>query len=273
MSGGQGTVVAKGATPDRVARTGRSVYPGPMNRWNIILLILMGLTAPAMANPVTVDAVVSPGANGGYTLSWYFEFPDDWHLYGPFQNDSGFPPRITMDLADGWERGPIQWPVPSRHVSPGDLLDHVYPDDLILTQSLTGPLDAVLPDLTARLQWLVCREMCVAGDSTLTVRLADPPEAWTSSMEDQLSAFPAEKVTVERNGSLITITVPRASLLRFAPFEGGPRFQDLLSTSQVEGNILRLELSTKRTPGEPLSGVLSANYNKQNEIIGLIVIE
>jgi len=244
-----------------------------MKRWNNILLILVGLSVPAMANPVTVDAVVSPATNGSYTLSWYFEFPDDWHLYGPFQNDSGFPPRITMDLADGWERGPIQWPVPTRHVSPGDLLDHVYPDDLVLTQSLTGPPDAPLPDLTARLQWLVCREMCVAGDSTLTVRSADPPEVWKPAAVDQLSVFPAEKVTVERKGSLITITVPKATRLRFAPFEGGPGFQNLLSTGQAEGSTLRLVLSDDRTPGEPASGVLSANYNMKNEINGIIVIE
>lgn len=237
------------------------------------LLLLLSLTTPTMANPVTVDAVVCPENDGRYTVFWHFDLPDDWHLYGPFQNDSGFPPRIKLKLEDGWELGPLQWPAPVRHVSPGGILDHVYPGDLVLAQTLAGPRDTPLPGLTARLQWLVCRDMCVAGDSTLTVRPSVLPVEWQSTMAGRLSPFPADKIVVERKDSLVTITVPGSSSLSFAPFEGGPLVEELESAGQAEGDVLRLELSNDGGMNKPLTGVLSRHNNTQPVINGIIVIK
>jgi thiol:disulfide interchange protein DsbD len=124
---------------------------------------------------VTVSAGVEPATTapgGTLTVLWRFRPAPDWHLYWSGRNDSGFAPRVKLGLPPGWSAGPLQWPVPTRHVSAGDILDHVYNGELVLLQEFTAPTDAApgsRVDLLADWQWLACRDSCVPGRDSLTV--------------------------------------------------------------------------------------------------------
>jgi thiol:disulfide interchange protein DsbD len=114
--------------------------------------------------------LVAPG--GTLTLLWRLLPASDWHLYWSGRNDSGFAPRVKLDLPPGWSAGPLQWPAPARLVSAGDILDHVYRGELVLLQEITAAVDAAPGRnvvLLADWQWLACRDSCVPGRDTLRV--------------------------------------------------------------------------------------------------------
>lgn len=128
------------------------------------------------ARPVTMsveaESAVAPG--GTLTVLWRLLPATDWHLYWSGRNDSGFAPRVKLDLPAGWSAGPLQWPTPERLVSPGDILDHVYHGELVLLQEITAAVDAAPGRnviLRAEWQWLACRDSCVPGRDTLGVSL------------------------------------------------------------------------------------------------------
>ena len=87
--------------------------------------------------------VLPPAADGTVHVSWYFDLAEDWHLYWPGLNDSGFPPSVQLHLPDGWSARPLRWPVPARYVMPGDLLDHVYDQPLVVLEQVLVPPDPV----------------------------------------------------------------------------------------------------------------------------------
>jgi len=132
---------------------------------------------PTDSNPVVVSVEVVPAAavpGEAVTLVWRFALADDWHLYWAGRNDSGFPPRVDLGLPAGWVAGGLQWPVPERYVSPGDILDHVYFEELVLVQKLGAPDDATLDGsvtIEADIQWLACKDMCVPGKKALTLSI------------------------------------------------------------------------------------------------------
>ena len=105
-------------------------------------------------------------------LVWHFEVADDWYLYSPGRNDSGYPPTVELALPDGWKAGELQWPAPERHLGEGDILDHVYYEDLVLLQEIAVPVDFEPKDrfeIQAEVSWLACKGMCVPGDTEIVV--------------------------------------------------------------------------------------------------------
>jgi DsbC/DsbD-like thiol-disulfide interchange protein len=146
-------------------------------------------TRPAHLSVTAEPAPATPG--GVVTLLWRFEPAAGWHLYWDGRNDSGFAPRQALRLPPGWSAGPLRWPVPTRHLSAGDILDHIYTDAFTLLQDVTVPPGAAPGTpvtLGARWDWLACREACVPGRDSLTVAVtvgaapaADTPAAAPSA--------------------------------------------------------------------------------------------
>lgn len=216
---------------------------------------------PAAATPaanVTVRGEVFTAADGSLAVAWIFGLADGWHLYADLLNDSGYPPSITWQLPEGWTAGPLRWPVPARHVMPGDILDHVYEGALVLEQALTAP-GGRRPDadttLQAKVAWLACRSECVPGQAQVTVtvpggqaplpRPVDLPQlAWPT-------ALPAGAATVTQASGRIIITAPGARALRFFPSPGSGPFVDLGVDGQAEGDTLVLRLRPSPSSAPP----------------------
>ncbi|MBC7833508.1 MAG: hypothetical protein H7Y88_00220 [Phycisphaerales bacterium] len=108
------------------------------------------------------------------TLGVTFEIDEHWHLYWDGQSDSGLPPRIKLKLPEGFTAGPVQWPAPKRLVVPGPMLDYVYEDRvtlLIPLQASTMVATGSTAEIKADLEWLVCKDVCVGGEATLSLAL------------------------------------------------------------------------------------------------------
>lgn len=99
----------------------------------------------------------------------------DWHVYWINPGDSGVPVSITWEKPKDIEIGEINWPVPDK-ISYEVLLNYGYYDTATLLQTLKAP--ANLPEgpisLIAKVDLLVCNEICIPESSTIELTLNDP---------------------------------------------------------------------------------------------------
>jgi thiol:disulfide interchange protein DsbD len=232
--------------------------------------------------PIDVGLVASRTAlEPGRTveIAVRFELPRPWHLYWKGRNDTGMPPAVVWDLPPGVKVGPLRWPAPERYVSPGDILDHVYFDELLLIAPLTAAENLPVGrevTLQAAVRWLGCAEICVPGRRSLELRLpvvargvsAPSDEAALASFARTRARWPqpatagAGGVSWSWRGSTIVLRAPGASRLAFFPYEECLELADPLHDAAAGGDELVLRLADgaeaemdKSSAG--LSGVLA----------------
>jgi thiol:disulfide interchange protein len=96
-----------------------------------------------------------------------------WHTYWEYPGDAGLPTSITWTLPEGFVAGPIQWPLPRRVLEPGDIEVYAYKDKVLLLTAIAAP--AKIPEtavtLQAKVDWLVCAEICIPGSANLQLSL------------------------------------------------------------------------------------------------------
>src|SRR5208282_3073700 len=105
----------------------------------------------------------------------YFKLEPGWHIYWQNPGDSGEPPHIHWTLPAGITAGPMQFPAPER-LPLGPLMDFGYEDEVLFPLTLnvaktTKPGPVVL---NTKVDWLVCREVCIPGKAELEVARAVP---------------------------------------------------------------------------------------------------
>ena len=215
---------------------------------------------------LTSAAAVEPGES--FTVMWRFDVADGWHLYSNSRNDSGFPPSVKLDLPTGWQAGPLLWPTPERHLSPGEILDHVYHGQLFLLQDLTLPARADIGQtvtVPARLDWLVCREECVPGKAQMDLKVTiaakgrpsvDAPLV-TTARAALPQLMPADGCDIRWGDSSVTLVVPEAEHLEFYPAGDCALLLDIIADGAVDAD--RLILRLRATDGHlgPLKGILN----------------
>jgi thiol:disulfide interchange protein DsbD len=180
-----------------------------MKRLLAILLAALALAgaAPAVAAPVDTghletelvgrDLSVAPGATTYVALRQKID--KGWHTYWRNSGDSGEATRIQWTLPAGWRAGDIVWPAPHRQPT-GPLMNYGYQGEVLLPVPVTAPADArpgQIVTLTAAATFLVCEEICVPEQATLTFSLpvkeglAEPDPQWGRKVAEALAAAPA----------------------------------------------------------------------------------
>jgi thiol:disulfide interchange protein len=156
-----------------------------LGRWIFVLFCLLAVGLPARAASNSADAphvhvqlVVPAGSlnpGEGADAGLYFKLEPGWHVYWENAGDSGEPPRIRWTLPDGIAAGPLQFPAPKR-LPLGPLMDFGYEDEvlfpLILEVSKSAKAGPV--SLHGKVDWLVCREVCIPGKAELEVQRSVP---------------------------------------------------------------------------------------------------
>lgn len=140
-----------------------------------------GGPGPVKAQHLTVEMVslapaVAPG--GTVDVGLVITLEEKWHVYWINAGDSGEPPKIKWTLPHGITSGPMQFPIPSR-LPLGPLMDFGYEDEVAFPVKLTAAknLKPGLVHLDARVDWLVCREVCIPGKAHLGLNLTVDPKA------------------------------------------------------------------------------------------------
>jgi thiol:disulfide interchange protein len=98
----------------------------------------------------------------------YFKLEPGWHVYWQNPGDAGEPPHLHWTLQDGITAGPLEFPAPKR-VPLGPLMDFGYEDEVLFPFTVHVAENAKPGPATlhAKVDWLVCREVCIPGKAEL----------------------------------------------------------------------------------------------------------
>ena len=185
-----------------------------------------GGPGPVKAQHLTAELVsLSPSIAPGGTLQvgLVLTLEEHWHVYWINAGDSGEPPKITWTLPSGITAGPIQFPIPTR-LPLGPLMDFGYEDSAAFPVLLTASKD-LKPGpihLDAKVNWLVCREVCIPGRAHLGLNLTVVP-----------GASPAQPVGA-LGEALTLIPKPLPPDMKFTALGGKQDFVFTLTTGERE---------------------------------------
>lgn len=126
---------------------------------------------------------VQPGQT--VTLALHTEHEPHWHTYWLNPGDSGLATSIDWQLPDGVTAGPIQWPTP-KAISVPPLVNYGYEHQISLLTQITLPADysASSLQLVAKVDWLVCKEICIPASAELRLTL---PVAAIAELSDAVA--------------------------------------------------------------------------------------
>ena len=99
----------------------------------------------------------------------HFQLEKGWHIYWTNPGDSGEAARVKWDLPAGFRAGSLLWPIPQR-IEDHSLIDYGYLNEVLLPVEITSPATlggSAEAQLSATVNWLVCREICIPGRATI----------------------------------------------------------------------------------------------------------
>jgi len=204
-----------------------------------ILSLPVSLVAQASARAphVSVELLVPPAditPGQSFTAGLDFKLEPHWHVYWLNAGDSGEPPRLSWTLPAGITAGPMQFPTPKR-LPLGPLMDFGYEDEVVFPVEMhVAP--SVPPGkpatLTAKVNWLVCREVCLPGKATISV---------TRPVE---SAGTARNISAGTNTAAATDTAAAALIAKFVAREPQPLPASSQAHFAATGKSLTVEVLT-----------------------------
>ena len=178
-------------------------------------------------------SVVAPGK--AFTVGLRLRMAPHWHTYWQYSGDAGLPTKIDWQLPEGFQAGPIQWPLPDKIESPGDIINYGYSDEVVLLTEIIPPVN--LPAgggvaLKAKATWLVCADKCIPSEAQLSLPLsaggdAQPANADVFTKYRALLPVPADaaKAGVGLQGKFLTFQLNgeggAPSAAEFYPLPGG----------------------------------------------------
>ena len=209
------------------------------------LILSFFVLSPAVAQPLPgprqVDAglhssraAVAPGET--FTVVLRETINDGWHTYWRNPGDSGEPTDLSWTLPAGWRVGEIQWPAPDA-ATYSILVNYGYEGEVLFPVEITVPANArpgTSVTLTAAARWLVCSDVCIPEDATLTLTLPvaaqgrDDPQ-WAARIADAVASIPRRDPGVTAtigsgDPARLSVALPNAIEFRntrFFPFERG----------------------------------------------------
>ena len=245
----------------------------------VALTVLLSFTAQAAPTAYTENAkvtlvseadAITPGQP--FHIAFDFELNDHWHIYWKNPGDSGLKVDVDWELPSGFAIGSIKWPTPQRIAMEG-LMNYGYEGSPSLIQKIIPPQgleglelsqggNEIL--LTAQLDWLICKEICIpeSAEVSLTLPISDKPLVDGNRFGERFAALPqpiAEAAVYQAKADGIYLQLPMelGQGAYFYPEIGGVMShaaeQSLLKGEG--GSVLRLAAGSATIEGD-LAGVL-----------------
>jgi len=154
------TLTAAGAIPEAAGRSSAPAPPVDKPNGNAKVELLADVSAVAPGRPFQV------GVN--------FRVEPKWHIYWRYSGDTGRPTEVKWSLPPGFKHGVLRYPAPRKFVDAGDTLSFGYEGQVLLWTTVTPP-KTLEPGGTVRLsaevEWLACKTLCVIGKKTVALAL------------------------------------------------------------------------------------------------------
>jgi len=190
---------------------------------------------PVQAQHLTVELTPSPAnfvAGQENTVGLHFKLDSGWHIYWVNAGDAGGPTTVEWTLPKGITAGPLLFPAPKR-LPLGPLMDFGYEGDVTLPVKLQVAQGAKPGMLQAKVDWLVCREVCIPGKALLglsySIGGSAGNQAQTDALQSAVKLLPQplpsgakSHVDVTQNAFALTLTTgQRIDHAEFYPFDQG----------------------------------------------------
>jgi len=190
----------------------------PMLLATLLPIQLPGAVRSGKAEVALISA--SEGYTPGYPVmvAVRMKLDEGWHTYWTNPGEGGMPIGVKWTLPEGWEAGPLLYPVPISFKT-GELPGFGYEGEVVLPVFLTPSAEAAGDvTLAVELSWLTCDDSaCVPGDATVSLilkhGLGDPTPA-AKDIEAALDQVPqpldgAEMIIEEKDGKIeMIVTLP-----------------------------------------------------------------
>ncbi len=197
------------------------------------------------ANLIADRTAVVPGQSLAFGV--LFDLVPGWHIYWRNPGDAGLATQLQWEWPEGWEAGPLQWPVPRRIIEPGDLQVFAYKKQVLLWQTVRVPETFSANEATVRVRanWLVCEAICIPGSASLELTL--PVES---------SALPQNEATFAEYSAQLPQTTEPPFAIAWTPTAEGWRLQ--LAGDFPHADFFPFEQSEGEVPIEGHTKLLSA---------------
>jgi DsbC/DsbD-like thiol-disulfide interchange protein len=194
----------------------------------IVPVLLLGVLVPlaAQADPespktrvdlISESRTVTPGRS--LYVGLRVRMAPGWHTYWKNPGDSGLPVRIAWDLPPGFTAEPIEWPAPDRFAE-SDLMTYGYHDEVVFPVRISSPV-AILADsvrISGTVDWLECKDVCVAGTSPVALALGVSTKPSSAGPDAGAMTAARSRVPTPAQGWTMTAEAgPRAIALLFHP--------------------------------------------------------
>ncbi len=208
----------------------------------VVLLAVAGLAAlqaaPVSAPHLTVELLTpTPAISAAdpFEAGLYFKLDKGWHVYWLNAGDSGLSPTIKWTLPPGISVGPIQYPTPKR-LPLGPYMDFGYENEVLFPIAMKAKASlkpGQRETIAAKVDWLVCREVCIPGKANLTLDISVSPSK-VDANADVLALF-------ERLGKTMPQPLPALWQVTFAPIATGFRMAVITGKREATGQFFPFE--------------------------------
>lgn len=236
--------------------------------------ISVGNLDAAKVEPSLVADTAAVQAGKPFTVAVRLKMAAGWHVYWRFGGDAGAPPQVEWELPAGFKAGEAQWPIPTAHTDPGDLLTYIHEGELALLYEITPPAELPAGEVTlkASINWLVCAEICIPGKGGATLALpagGDAAAANTELFEKWRAQLPREgappfPVSWDRQAGAFSVKltgVPKDAKVEFFPlppgFETKPSKPEITASADGTGRTIKVPIEDAAgKPDTAWSGLL-----------------
>jgi thiol:disulfide interchange protein len=238
--------------------------------------LLLAMAAPCMAQSqaqteqvtvrlVAAAATVQPGQS--LLVGVQQKLIPHWHTYWINPGDSGLPTTIAWTLPPGATAGPIQWPTPARY-SLGPITNYGYADEVTLpsvVQVPAGLRDGDRFEFKAKVDWLVCNDVCIPQNATLALSLpvaqAATPSGDAGLLQQAQARLPqrAEAASWQLDNGRLQLTLSRTAPAHDAAYFFARQWGRAAHAEPQQLQSGRLSIAPGDSPpkaGDPVDGVL-----------------
>lgn len=146
-----------------------------------------------------------------FTVGIHFTIEPDWYLYWKNPGDAGLPVDVRWELPKGFRAGEVQHPTPQKFVY-DEVIAYGYKRELVLLVDIVPPPDfmpTASASLTAKLDWLVCKESCVRGKAEVSLPLSLLSRQHRTAAREMLMKFQS---MLPRPAAHLAVSFPRATV-------------------------------------------------------------